>query len=58
VIGHGHLDLDALGWETAELLADLGAADARVDRATEATRRHWEQLWGDDTVLLSVESRA
>jgi transposase len=51
---NGHLDLDALAWETAELLADLTAADARVDRATEATRRYWEQLWGDDPVLLSV----
>jgi hypothetical protein len=46
--------LDALGWETAELLADLTAADARVDRATEQTRRWWEYLWGDDPVLLSV----
>jgi transposase len=50
----GHLDLDALGWETADLLADLAAAEARVERATEATRRWWEQLWGDDPVLLSV----
>jgi transposase len=50
----GHLDLDALGWETAELLADLAAAEARVDRATDQTRRWWEQLWGDDPVLLSV----
>jgi transposase len=50
----GHLDLDALGWETAELLADLAAAEARVDRATDQTRRYWEQLWGDDPVLLSV----
>jgi hypothetical protein len=50
----GHLDLDALAWETAELLADLTAADARVERATETTRRYWEQLWGDDPVLLSV----
>jgi hypothetical protein len=41
----GHLDLDALAWETTELLADLSAADARVDRATETTRHHWEQLW-------------
>jgi hypothetical protein len=29
-----------LVWETTELLADLGAADARVDRATETTRRY------------------
>lgn len=27
----GHLDLDALGWETAELLEDYKVADARVD---------------------------
>jgi transposase len=46
--------LDALGWETAELLDDLTAADARVDRATEQTRHWWEYLWGDDPVLLSV----
>ena len=50
----GHIDLDALGWETAELLDDLSAADARVDRATAQSRHHWEQLWGDDPVLLSV----
>lgn len=50
----GHLDLDAVAWETAELLDDLTAADARVERATEQTRRFWEQLWGDDPVLLSV----
>jgi transposase len=50
----GHLDLDALGWETADLLADLAAAEGRVERATEATRQWWEQLWGDDPVLLSV----
>jgi transposase len=50
----GHVDLDALGWETAELLDDLTAAETRVDRATEQTRRWWEYLWGDDPVLLSV----
>lgn len=50
----GHLDLDALGWETAELLDDLAGADRRVERATDQTRRYWEQLWGDDPVLLSV----
>jgi hypothetical protein len=44
----GHLDLDALAGETAELLADLTAADTRVDRAAEITRRYWEQLSGDD----------
>lgn len=50
----GHVDLDALGWETSELLADLAAAEARVERATERTREYWEQIWGDDLLLLSV----
>jgi transposase len=50
----GHLDLDALAWETAELLDDLVAADARVCRATEVARARWEDLWGDDELLLSV----
>jgi transposase len=50
----GHLNLDALGWETAELLADLAAAEGRVERATDQARHYWEQLWGDDPVLLSV----
>jgi transposase len=50
----GHVDLEALAWETAELLADHAAADARLGRATEIARRRWEQLWGDDPLLLSV----
>jgi transposase len=50
----GHLDLDALAWETTELLDDLAAADARVERATEMARARWENLWGDDALLLSV----
>jgi transposase len=50
----GHLDLDALAWETSELLADLAAADARVERATEMARARWERCWGDDALLLSV----
>jgi transposase len=50
----GHLDLDALGWETAELLDDLEAAEARVERAGERAREFWEGLYGDDPLLLSV----
>ena len=50
----GHLDLDALAWETTELLDDLHAADARVERAGEQARILWERLWGDDELLLSV----
>ena len=29
----GHLDIEALGWEVAELVADLAAAEERVERA-------------------------
>jgi transposase len=50
----GHVDLDALAWETAELLDDYAAAHARLERATDVARRQWEQLWGDDPLLLSV----
>jgi transposase len=50
----GHLDLDALGWETAELLGDFDVADRRRDRAETEAGRRWEALWGDDAVLLSL----
>ncbi len=50
----GHLDLDALAWETSELLDDLTAAERRVARATAMAQTRWEALWGDDTLLLSV----
>ena len=50
----GHLDLDALAWETSELLEDLNTAEARLERASEQARHWWEQLWGDDRLLLSV----
>jgi transposase len=50
----GHLDLDALGWETAELLADLDVAEGRRSRAEAEAARRWEALWGDDPLLLSV----
>lgn len=50
----GHLDLDALAWETSELLSDLSSAEARLERATEHACLWWEQLWGDDHLLLSV----
>ena len=50
----GHLDLDALGWETAELLADVADAQARLDRAQAVCVTRWESLWGDDPLLLSL----
>jgi transposase len=54
VFWEGHLDLDALGWETAELLSDVADAQARLARADAVTATRWEAMWGDDTLLLSV----
>jgi transposase len=51
---NGHLDLDALEWETVQLLADFDAADERRDRAETEAATRWETLWGDDPLLLSV----
>lgn len=50
----GRLDLDALGWDVAEHLADLAAAADRVQRATDRATGYWEQLYGDDPLLLSL----
>jgi transposase len=50
----GHLDLEALAWDVSEHLADMAMADARIERATTATQRYWEQLYGDDPLLSSV----
>jgi transposase len=50
----GHLDLDALGWEVAEHLADLRASDERIARATAQATRYWALLYGDDPLLASL----
>jgi transposase len=50
----GHLDLEALAWDVSEHLSDMAIADARIERATTATQRYWEQLYGDDPLLSSV----
>ena len=50
----GHVDLDALAWETSELLADYAAAEASLERTTAMARQRWGELWGDDPLLLSV----
>jgi transposase len=50
----GHLDLDALAEDVADLLDDLAAADHRVERATERATGFWERLYGDDPLLTSV----
>jgi transposase len=50
----GHVDLDALAWETTELLEDLAAGEDRLCRAEAEATLRWEALWGDDPLLLSV----
>lgn len=50
----GHLDLDALAWEVAELLDELADHDARIARAGAQATHWWQQLWSDDDLLLSV----
>jgi transposase len=48
------VDLDALAWEITELLGDIAAADARIDRAASHTQRLWTAAWGRDELLTSV----
>ncbi len=50
----GHLDLDALAEDVTDLIGDLAAAEARVDRATGRATGYWERLYGDDPLLSSV----
>lgn len=50
----GHLDLEALGWEVGELVADFVAAQERVERTTVESQRWWQGTYGDDSLLLSV----
>lgn len=47
------LDVDALGWEVAELSDDIELADATVARATRHATTLWQVHWPDD-VLCSV----
>jgi transposase len=49
----GRLDVDALGWEVAELGDDIAAADEIVARATRQARTLWRTHWPDD-VLCSI----
>jgi transposase len=49
----GHLDLEVLGWETAELLGDLASAKERLERVGDQAERFWELLDGDDRLLRS-----
>jgi len=49
-----HLDFEALGWEVAELVADLVAGEERVERASLQAQHHWQAIYGDDPLVLSV----
>lgn len=48
----GHLDLDALAVDVTEHLADLQESRARVERLTAHARKWWENLYGDDPLIL------
>jgi len=50
----GHLDLDALAWETSEHLRDITIAAEQIERATVQAHRYWAALFGDDPLLLSL----
>ncbi len=44
----GHLDVDALAWEVAELLDDIDAADSAIVRSSEHAAVLWQDYWPDD----------
>jgi transposase len=50
----GRVDLDALAWETGELLDDVAAADARITRAATHIQQLWRAAWDRDELLISV----
>ena len=50
----GHLDLQALAWETSEHLRDIALAAEQIERATAQAHHYWAALYGDDSLLLSV----
>ncbi|HOT58005.1 MAG TPA: IS110 family transposase [Mycobacterium sp.] len=50
----GHLDLEALAWETSEHLRDIALAAEQIERATDQAHHYWAALYGDDPLLLSV----
>ncbi|MEO7421349.1 MAG: transposase [Ornithinibacter sp.] len=50
----GHLDLDALAWETGEHLHDITIAAEQIGRAATHAHHYWAALYGDDPLLLSL----
>lgn len=50
----GRVDLDALAWESVELLGDIARAEAKIARATAQATACWQAGWGDDELLRSV----
>jgi transposase len=50
----GRVDLDALAWETVELLGDMERAEAKIARAGVQATACWQAGWGDDELLRSV----
>jgi hypothetical protein len=50
----GRVDLDALAWETSQLLDDLEVADRKVAEATRQAIGLWRRAYGPDELLTSV----
>ena len=50
----GRVDLDALAWESTELLGDLERAEAKIARATARATACWRADWGADELLQSL----
>jgi transposase len=49
----GHLDLDALGVELADLVDDYDHS-TRIGRAEAEATQRWEAAWGDDDLIKST----
>lgn len=50
----GHLDLQALAWETSEHLRDIALAAEQIARATAQAHHYRAALYGGEPLLLSV----
>lgn len=50
----GHVDLDALEWETSQLVDDVNSAQSRLQRADTVCVSRWHDRWGDDQLLTSL----
>lgn len=50
----GHVDLDALEWETSQLVDDVADSQRRLHRADTVCVSRWHERWGDDQLVTSL----